>query len=474
MMSKMSRFIGIRKASHGMIRSSVKPKPTISRAENLLLSLSIFAVLLPTAPQAILTVVLVSMLGFRRFFAWKRSTSLLSARQALLDFFTLPLSIGVAIAALSTLLVVLLPVGADGTSLSVLVEEHLRLAGKQGVWGLGLLFCYRDALHRGWNPLRTLYYFVIFLGFLLIYCVLQRYTGIDWVHGLQASLPPNRYAYGVYRVSAFMGHPLTLAYNLMLVALLFYGLLRWTLPNLTINRRLSAVGLGLSLAILWLSASRWPIAVTAGLILLSELCFFIRRWWKYRFSIGGMALIAVLGAGIFLSTQGRFSEVFHDDRDWVERVPRLVFWQVHGAMFMDHPWFGVGYTERNPAAMEYYAKLGYDDWERKYSAHNMYLQTLADSGLLGFFGLAALLFGIAGFAWRLRLRFGSLTGVLLLSGIVLAGLMQNHMRDSEFLFAVWALIALILVIHRVDRIEPGSQIKDYQPGKDTADHPTHV
>lgn len=61
----------------------------------------------------------------------------------------------------------------------------------------------------------------LYFAFYFLYCIVQRYTGIDWVHGFSTILPDNRFAYGVYRISGMMGHPLSLAYNLVFAIVLF-------------------------------------------------------------------------------------------------------------------------------------------------------------------------------------------------------------------------------------------------------------
>src|SRR5262249_36126208 len=99
-----------------------------------------------------------------------------------------------------------------------------------------------------------------------LYMLGQRSWGWDWIHGFGAKIGEHRFAYGVYRASGLMGHPLSLAYNCMLLALLSFaqGLWLWTRdrPSAWTWIAISAVNLGL----IGLTGSRYPLVLTAGLM----------------------------------------------------------------------------------------------------------------------------------------------------------------------------------------------------------------
>lgn len=98
-----------------------------------------------------------------------------------------------------------------------------------------------------------------------VYCMLQRHTGIDWVHGFNAILPAGRYAYGVYRISGFMGHPLTMGYCQAVAAVCCLGFLRAASGRAEKFAWLAAMSCA-SLVVA-LSGSRGPqIAMAAGMI----------------------------------------------------------------------------------------------------------------------------------------------------------------------------------------------------------------
>lgn len=320
------------------------------------------------------------------------------------------------------------------------LEPFKHLATKRTVqWlvlGTGLLFAYQ----RGFRMRKAGLSLAIFLGLYLAYAIAQRTTGIDWVHGMAAKLPPNREGYGVFRVSGFMGHPISLSYNLMLFLLTAYAQLRIHGETLTPReRKIWGIVAVFAALILVLSGSRWPLVVIAVTLLLSEgkKLFRYAKW----VGLGVVALAAVLV--VEGSLLRRVGEIFGGDQALYERIPRLLFWRVHWQMFTDNPLFGVGHAASMIAAKDYYARAGFATFRELYPAHNIFLQTLADGGMLGFAGLAALLA-----AYVVGMRRLTAAGIrhglgLLLTATVLAGLMQNDLRDSTYLYAFWLCTAFL-------------------------------
>jgi O-antigen ligase len=412
--------------------------------EQILFSLCCLAILLPTAAQSIITGLLLIWFVLKR--AWRPSTResrgiqtrISACRRRYPVLFVLACGILVASVFQLSLLayhVIITPIPPE-VNPGEAIEEHMRLIGKQGIYGLFVCSFFLAARRRGWPPMWHVKFMLGGTALIFVYAVFQRYTGIDWVHGFGASLPDERYAYGVYRASAFMGHPLTFAYNSMVFSLFSFG---QGMHELTIRREkwqwfgCSALAFGCVL----LSGSRWPLFVN-GLLILGVLLATMRRS-RVMWVVLGLVILAsgIFGKGVW----GRFTEPFRSDRPWEERVPRLVFWQVHWDMFQDHPLAGVGYAERRVRRLDYYNKTGYHDIERKYSAHNIYLQTLADSGLIGFVALFSLLGGLILASYRAWQRDAERGLLLVAGGTLLAGLMQNNLRDSEYLFALWLCFA---------------------------------
>ncbi len=321
------------------------------------------------------------------------------------------------------------------------LSPYTHLLLKRSVMWMTLSTAVALAYQRGWTLQRAAKPLAAFLGVYFAYAVLQRTTGVDWVHGFHAVLPPNRQAYGAYRVSGFMGHPISLSYNLMLLILAVYALLRHRWERLTTaERRDWFFVLGFSALNLVLSGSRWPLFVFALAILVAE----GKQVWRF----GKWMLLGAVGVGSLLAAEGtllkRMTELFEGDQSIYERVPRLLFWKMHWQMFLDHPLVGVGYAASDLAAKNYYQKNGFGSFKEQYEAHNIFLQTLADSGLLGFAGLLAL-FASLWLAMRRLTASGVRHGAgMLLTATLVGGLMQNDLRDSTYLYALWLCLALLV------------------------------
>ena len=272
----------------------------------------------------------------------------------------------------------------------------------------------------------------------LVYVLLQRSIGIDLSHGFTARLPAHRFAYDVFRPSGAFGHPLTFAYNLVLLAINFWVVLvRYGSALSLTNKRLGWAAFGLLVLTLFLTASRWPLFVLAVAVAASQ-----PRWiWRHRkwFAIIAVMLVAfVWWEGTML---GRLKEVLQNQSLAGASDSRLVFWKIHLNIFLDFPWSGTGLTGIHEARTVYYEAAGVRD--KLYSAHNIFIQTLADSGLVGFAGLLAFMAGLAAHAFRSR----DGSGVFLLV-FFLSGLMQDNFRDSEFLYAFWVCLAFVVVLGR--------------------------
>lgn len=337
-----------------------------------------------------------------------------------------------------------------------IIAKHVKLMGKQGVWGGFLILAYQYAHSRGWRIERSVKHLVVFLVCLVIYMLAQRYWGINWVHGFSSSLPDNRFAYGVYRASGFMSHPLSIAYNSMILSLLCVGLGLRQFKDGESCKYWFLAG-ALSYLCLHLSASRFPLLIASLLIALQLLLMMPRSK-----ALVTVIILSISGIAGVWSIGSRSTELLDDGKSLQERIPRLVFWDVHWQMFKDNPWAGVGYTKKSEVAKEYYNRLGYQDMERKYSAHNTYLQSLADSGIIGFLSTLTILMALFLTAWFLNKHWQLSTLGIIVTSTFLAGLMQNILRDSEFVSALWSCLAIYFVFVRMKVIAGRAEVKNIQ------------
>ncbi len=316
----------------------------------------------------------------------------------------------------------------------------------------GLLWCtlatgILAASFYGWrlrNAGRIMFWWLFAL---LIYVALQHWTGIDVVHGINAKLGPHRYAYGVYRVSGLMGHPLTFAYNLMLVCLASLAMSWGRQGSFGYNEKWWLGCFLLSSFMLLISGSRYVLLVVMATLLICER----RRIWQLRKQI----IPIIVGAFAILWLEGsalsRFTEIFSQNQSIEERFPRFVFWKLHWRMFLDHPISGVTRSGLQDAMHAYFVSIGKHD--TVYEAHNLFLQYLADTGLVGFTGL--LIWIVSVLVGLHRLPLSNSRGIrYLLVATLLTALMQNNLRDSAFVYALWFYLGALVVDGSMDRLNP--------------------
>jgi tetratricopeptide (TPR) repeat protein/O-antigen ligase len=325
--------------------------------------------------------------------------------------------------------------------------------------GLLLLYLLVDAIRRGWS--RVLWRVLYLVGALV--CVIGAVEFLAWyfgwpllagfqqgwpaIGGLEQPFPPTLYRIGLAlanntALSAFLALLIPPAMTIALATRdreVRTGMTLWLIAaggiTLLSLSRGGFVALGVSLPILLLGSTRDPR---------------FRRWWS-RFTlarghtvlvaIAVVILVVVVGVGLLLTS--RLAE--HSSGDAV----RMDLWRSAGAMFLDHPFTGVGpgvygielRTYRNP-------RLARD---HVMSAHNLYLNIAAEMGIPGFLVAVWVILTLA-WSWWQRWR-GETPGSpgwwrLLGIGAALAGLAAQSMVDtfveSAILLTSGFFVALIL------------------------------
>lgn len=239
--------------------------------------------------------------------------------------------------------------------------------------------------------------------------------------------------WGLHRPRGFYSHPLTLAY---------VGLCLWPFVLLELRKRTTWVHLGgmfSTLGVIVLADSRTVQGVAlafAAFILLQDV--FAKRWRSTRLLV--LVLFALLGA-----------VWAHSQQKWVETVSaqghgvsseyaddRLAFWHAHWEMFREKPWIGHGFSLGKEYRQPYYELIGLGDFPYKYEAHNLFLQIMVNSGLLGL-----MLFVLTMYWSFLHLR-SSWTGLGLLAVLLLGSMTQNSLLDFEVRYTFAVLLALAL------------------------------
>jgi O-antigen ligase len=296
------------------------------------------------------------------------------------------------------------------------------------LWFAYLSFWWRvRASDRTWIIFSRSY--ALFSAVNAIYCLIQRQTGVDWAHGLGHFLGEHRFAYGVYRVSGFMGHPLTFGYCQVLA--LVSSLFLFSVSERREEKIAWFIAFTSAFFVLLISGSRGPqLVAIIGSVLLMPLTF-----WKNRWKELGVALAILLALGWQIGFFDRFVELFSQGSGGDIRA---IHWSVHWQIFRDHFWFGIGPGTPKSAISAYYFALQANDNIRL--AHNTFLQCAAEFGVLGLLGMCIWLL-----AWvHVGFRSSKSRRVLFVVFVVtaLSGLTQNNLQDSAFVLGLttWTMI----------------------------------
>ncbi len=280
-------------------------------------------------------------------------------------------------------------------------------------------------------------YLTGFLAILFCYAIAQRWFGFDLTHGLMGKLPEHRMTGDIFRVSGFMSHPLTFAYNLSITIFTWAIIFLFSIKKVGFKNNLFTLAiLFLSFFLLYLSMSRWALVLMIGFLFILALLYLPYKF-KYLFFV-----LACISLGTLLmvdkSLLMRFKELGN-----IQNVDRFVFWRAHLHLFKQSILVGIGPKITPELLSEVYASLNY--YDKIYSAHNIFIQTLANFGLMGFVGLIGFFTGVYR---RLKNTLGNLgnpqfVATMIIGLMVASGLMQNTLLDSEYLYCLFINIHLL-------------------------------
>lgn len=191
---------------------------------------------------------------------------------------------------------------------------------------------------------------------------------------------------------------------------------------------LGFVGAGLGL---WASGSR---AALLGLLLAGGLAFALRlpRFWRVVLGLGIVVALVASLSGRF--DPGRFGTVL--DLSYRTSQQRLEIWRIALEAFREHPISGV-------ASLAEYSSNHLSERARELSiteishAHNLFLQALAEGGILG--GLGAF-FWVAGATWLL-LHLRAWKGLALLGVVVILNLADYTFFNAGVYYPLWIGLA---------------------------------
>ena len=183
---------------------------------------------------------------------------------------------------------------------------------------------------------------------------------------------------------------------------------------------------------LFLSQTRGAIlGVLAGFAAMCAVEPMLRRWIKWALAAATLA---------FLITFLRHYRTASGEN---RQFTRLFLWDAAWRIFKDHPWLGVGPSNYATVFPDYCHRLieGRVVWG---SAHNIFLQHLAERGLVGFAALLGLFWAFLTQAWQKARRSQDALSLLALAAVTAFLVMnmtesafQNEQITTMFL-AIWA------------------------------------
>lgn len=225
----------------------------------------------------------------------------------------------------------------------------------------------------------------------------------------------------------------------------------------TIWRRLAIVAAGLSLICLVLSMTRG-----AWLAFVAVVMIFIALEKDYRAVTtkicAALATAFIISAMFSTTIQARIFTL--TDANFQSNSERLLMWESATEIFADYPIYGVGQKMFFTAYNEHYisdeARERPDEDRRGHThPHNNFLHRAAEGGIIG---LAAFVGLYAYFLWKFftQLRreknfsFGAgITGLLILSGLLLEGLTDTNMNQVPIMREFWLLAGTLIAAENI-------------------------
>ncbi|MEZ4741951.1 MAG: O-antigen ligase family protein [Bdellovibrionota bacterium] len=307
----------------------------------------------------------------------------------------------------------------------------------------------------------------------LVYALFQYFTGFDF-RRIGHSLGPQNLVGNHYRIFGLYGHTLSVSsVGLLLFTffwyLLFLGRVK-LMPSMEKYRLyydssffiLAAINLCLVI----MGGGRTSTITALAIFAFFPLLHVRKKFKKSTLLFWGAFSLIVMVSYIFFTSGGERILRSLDllmTKKFSEIDARFVFWRIHLNMFLDSPFLGIGASHLKYGARDaYYALFGLEHFYRKYNAHNIYLEVLADIGILG-----TSLLGLSFFQlWKTIVRliggdkFLTVLWYALLSSIAanaIHGLTQNVFYDANvvavYLNLFWIFLWLILLKRSRQRSE---------------------
>jgi putative inorganic carbon (HCO3(-)) transporter len=283
--------------------------------------------------------------------------------------------------------------------------------------------------------------------------LMDSYTAFYWwFYRMDDLTLPWNSAAGSGRITSFLNYSNSLAgYLNLLIPLGIAVAAARSFGNL---RKVGFVAAALASVAMVLTQSRGGLLALAGTLLLAVWCLLPSMRMRVILTAAAAAAIPVVMI-IVGSYSSRLGEVDLGD---ASTVGRFLLWYTAWNFFTSSPILGIGYdnfkVSYDPGELG--TKLGLD-------AHNIYLQTLAETGIVGFiFFFAICVVVIVACVKQIRRREGGIRDVISFAalGAVVSVLIHGTMDflfevSTQFGAAFWLVIALWVASGRMTGLSPG-------------------
>ena len=280
--------------------------------------------------------------------------------------------------------------------------------------------------------------------FVAVFGIFQEIVG-DYTSFWLFLNPPSEFFVPMdHRVPSFLANCNSLAGYLNLITP--FSLACWVLKD-GLWKKLGALTTGLGAVALFCTQSLGGIGAFGAVVVLAILCF--AGDWKKKLSL----LSAVCALAIVFYFAKQILNPAHESGDFAyDAATRIVLWNIAWNFFTGSPLFGVGWGNFSALYGPYVAEIPWIP-AGVFAAHNIYLQLLAEMGLVGFAAFSSLIFrAVRQSLHQLRfatdtfdraLAFGVLGAIL---SVLVHGFVDFFFQVSpQFGTVFWVLLALLVV-----------------------------
>lgn len=241
-----------------------------------------------------------------------------------------------------------------------------------------------------------------------------------------------------HRITGFMSHWMTFSELMMVVFLTAVAFLLWAKPERW-ERWLACITITFTGFAILLAFTR-GVWIGTGIALV----YLLWSWKPWTVAVLPVALAAVLAINPGDARDRALSMIQpHGELD--SNQHRIVTWRTGLEMVKAHPWFGVGPERVGPRFMEFLpADIKLPLPEGWYGhLHNNYLQYAAERGVPALLALLWVIGRILRDWIKAPPSWLRNAGLAALSGILVSGLSEVNLGDSEVLLLTLALVAVV-------------------------------